>query len=298
MDNIAAGGLRLFVRGVGAHLVGAALGVLTLGLAFAPQSQTATILACLPFLVLYPLALGWATYRMSQKLATHARELERLSQTDGLTGLWNRRHWEDLLAAEFTRCRSEGAKSSLLLFDLDHFKRVNDTEGHAAGDAALRSFALFLRMNLRPDDIIGRYGGEEFGVILPDLGAAEAQAFVELLLIDLRTRAGQADRALRCTASAGLACYRPDMADFVAWISETDRCLYAAKANGRDCVVVSCGIAVQPASLTVEPPVHVSVGHLADGLTLQALTHRGSESDEANTPWTSAAERPAGPTRH
>lgn len=239
MDNIAAGGVRLFARGIVAQLLGAVLGAALLGVVFAPQSRMPTILACLPFLILYPLALGWLTYRMSQKLAKQARELERLSQTDGLTGLWNRRHWEDRLAETFERCRSNGEACCLVLFDLDHFKDVNDTEGHAAGDAALRSFALFLRSSLRPQDIAGRYGGEEFGVIMPGLRLADARRTVERLLFNLRARVGSAGEPLRCTSSAGLAEYSPEMGDITAWLLEADRCLYAAKANGRDCLVTS-----------------------------------------------------------
>ncbi|MFL9906836.1 diguanylate cyclase [Paraburkholderia sp. RL17-337-BIB-A] len=238
-NNIAAGGLPLFVRGIVAHVVGVAVGVLTLGFAFAPQSQMSTILACLPFLFLYPLALGWTTYSTSQKLAAHARELERLSQTDGLTGLWNRRHWEGLLAQQFELCRAEKLQSCLVLFDLDHFKRVNDTRGHAAGDAALRSFAIFLREHLRPEDIIGRYGGEEFGVILPGLSLADAETIVELLLLALRSRASQSEGTLLCTTSAGLSGHRPDMTSFTEWLMEADRCLYDAKSNGRDRLVAS-----------------------------------------------------------
>lgn len=266
MDNIAAGGIRLFLRGLAAHALGAAIGVAVLGIAFAPHTQMATIIACLPLLVLYPLTLGWVSFRMSQKLSNHARELERLSQTDGLTGLLNRRHWEDRLAEQFARCRDNNEPCCLLLLDLDHFKHVNDTEGHAAGDAALRSFALFLRANLRPHDVIGRYGGEEFGVILPGLACVEAQVVVDLLICNLRERAGQAHAhrqanghthgALRCTASAGLAPYWRALDGAGAWLLETDRCLYAAKAKGRDCVVVSTmpgaqtepGASVPPAS--------------------------------------------------
>lgn len=256
MNNIAAGGLRLFVRGAIAHGCGALLGILILGFSLAPQSAMSTLLASLPFLVLYPLALGWLTYRMSQKLSTHARELERLSQTDGLTGLWNRRHWEARLHDQFARCRDTGERCCLVLFDLDHFKQINDTDGHAAGDDALRGFALFLRANLRGHDVIGRYGGEEFGVIVPGLAMAEAQLIVELLLDNLRSRAAADDHPLRCTASAGLAEFRKPMSDFSAWLMEADRCLYAAKAKGRDCLVTSgpepSGV---PPSLFFRPPV-------------------------------------------
>jgi diguanylate cyclase len=237
MDNLAAGGMRLFVRGLAAHIVGALAGGLALGFAFAPQSQMPTILACLPFLIVYPLSLGWATYLISQKLALRSKELERLSQIDGLTGLWNRRYWESLLAREFERCRVTGATSCLLLVDLDYFKLVNDTRGHPAGDAALQHFADLLRENLPPDAQIGRYGGEEFGVMLTGIAQPQARAIVETLLQHIRSLARHNDTRCPCTASAGLAQYDPAMTSHHVWLQVADRCLYVAKTRGRDRLV-------------------------------------------------------------
>jgi diguanylate cyclase len=140
MDNIAAGGVRLFARGIGAHVAGVAVGALVLGITFTPMSTMTTIVASLPLPVIYPIALGWAMYRISQKLAARTREFEHLSRTDGLTRLWNRRHWEGQLAVEFERCRANAYASCLLLIDLDHFKRINDTLGHPAGDVVVMQF--------------------------------------------------------------------------------------------------------------------------------------------------------------
>ncbi|WP_322014258.1 diguanylate cyclase [Paraburkholderia sp. J12] len=238
MDNIAAGGLRLFARGVLAHLVGFVVGLLTLGFAFEPFSSLPTVLACLPFLVVYPLALGWATYRISQQLAEQTRTLERLSRTDGLTGLLNRRSWESVLAAEFALCRERRYASSLLLVDLDHFKRVNDTHGHPAGDAVLQAFAGMLREHFRETDPIGRYGGEEFGVVLPGATLTEARAAAEQLVATVRIQAAQDGAACPCTISVGVAQCGPDMRDHIAWLQKADASLYGAKLGGRDRVVV------------------------------------------------------------
>lgn len=239
MDNIAAGGLRLFGRGVVAHLVGFAVGLLALGFVFEPMSAMPTILACLPFLVIYPIALGWSTYRISQKLAEQTRTLERLSRIDGLTGLLNRRSWEAVLADEFTRCRASGYASSLVLVDLDHFKRVNDTRGHPAGDAVLQAFATLLRENFRENDQIGRYGGEEFGVVLMGATLSEARAIAERLVAKVRERAAEAGAACPCTISAGVAQCEQVMRDHIAWLQAADSSLYGAKVGGRDRVVVA-----------------------------------------------------------
>lgn len=239
MDNIAAGGMRLFARGLVAHCVGAAIGAAALGVVFAPESRMLTVLACIPLVVLYPIALGWTTYRMAQKLAERSRELERLSRTDGLTDVFNRRHWERMLAESFDRCRASGESACLLLFDLDHFKRINDELGHVAGDAVLQGFARFLRQSVREADIVGRYGGEEFGVVLPDTTLAEAGQIVDRLMASVRAQVRDDPVAFPCTASAGLADYRPTMENYHAWLKEADRCLYRAKARGRDRVVVA-----------------------------------------------------------
>jgi diguanylate cyclase len=244
MDNVAAGGLTLFMRGVVAHAVGLAVGVLVLGFAFEPMSQMPTILACLPFMVIYPIALGWSTYRISRKLAEQTRTLERLSRIDGLTGILNRRTWEGVLAAEFERSRASGYASSLLLADLDHFKNLNDTRGHPAGDAALQAFADILREHFRDGGHLGRYGGEEFGVVLPGATLTQARALAERLVATVREQASRGDAVCPCTVSVGVAQCDEGMRDHISWLQKVDASLYAAKVGGRDRVVVAHALPV------------------------------------------------------
>lgn len=244
MDNIAAGGLVLFNWGVLAHIVGLAVGLLVLGFTFEPMSLMPTILACLPFMVIYPIALGWSTYRISRKLAEQTRTLERLSRTDGLTGILNRRTWEGVLADEFERSRASGYASSLLLADLDHFKNLNDTRGHPAGDAALQAFAGILREHFRDGGHIGRYGGEEFGIVLPGATLTQARAVAERLLVTVRERASLDGAACPCTASVGVAQCDEGMRDHISWLQKADASLYAAKVGGRDRVVVAHALPV------------------------------------------------------
>jgi diguanylate cyclase len=252
MDNIAAGGTRLFLRGVLAHLVGLAAGLPVLGFAFEPDTRMPTIVACLPFLIIYPLALGWSTYRISKKLAEQTRTLEGLSRTDGLTGLLNRRHWENLLAQEFERCRTTGYASTLLLIDLDHFKAINDTRGHPAGDAVLQAFAALLREHFRLGDSIGRYGGEEFGVVLPGAPLAEARAVAERFVATVRVKAKDAGTTCPCTVSIGVAQCEDAMRDHTAWLKLADASLYRAKVGGRDRVAAVRGDATPAASAAVD----------------------------------------------
>ncbi|WP_084319902.1 diguanylate cyclase [Herbaspirillum huttiense] len=240
MDNIAAGGLRLFMRGLYASLVAGVLGWWLLGAHFQPQSDLTTILACLPMMMLYPLALGQSTYLMSKKLADRSRQFEIVSQLDGLTLLFNRRYWESLLLGEFERLHRQSSaqhQTFLLLLDLDHFKSINDTWGHLIGDEVLRNFARLLRTMLREQDAIGRYGGEEFGVILRDVSPADALALSQRVIEAARTRNDE-NNLYGCTVSAGLVPFSADMDAHFVWLQRADHAMYCAKESGRDRLVV------------------------------------------------------------
>ncbi|KXU86271.1 diguanylate cyclase AdrA [Paraburkholderia monticola] len=239
MDNMAAGGLTLFAWGLVCHVAGLLVGLAVVGYAFEPMSHMSTILACLPFLIAYPLVLGWSMHRISQQLAQQTRSLEQLSRTDGLTGLLNRRTWENLLAAEFAQCRTAGWTSSLLLIDLDHFKRINDTYGHPTGDAVLKTLAGMLREHFHDSDCIGRYGGEEFGVVLRGTTLSIASGAAERLVAAVRQNAQGDNPSFPCTLSIGVAQFDPAMRHHVEWLQKADANLYAAKLGGRDRVVIA-----------------------------------------------------------
>lgn len=162
-------------------------------------------------------------------------ELARLGRTDGLTGLNNRRAWEELLAAEFKRHRRGGQPGVLALFDIDHFKQINDTFGHLAGDEVIRTVARVLNEVRREYDFAGRYGGEEFGVIIADTDLAGAQVFAERL----RERIADAtvqweNRVVRFTISIGLAALGSRIETPAQWLDFADRALYASKGAGRN----------------------------------------------------------------
>jgi diguanylate cyclase (GGDEF)-like protein len=173
--------------------------------------------------------------RMTTTLKKNVDSLEQLSVTDELTKLCNRRQLGRALAEEVARARRNCRPLSLIMIDIDHFKRYNDTFGHLRGDAVLESFGAFLLANLRATDIPARYGGEEFVVVLPETDIAEALAKAE------RLREGfteSVDDAHEITLSLGVAAWPGDGDSDLELIEAADRALYAAKDRGRDRVVV------------------------------------------------------------
>ena len=163
--------------------------------------------------------------------------LVELATRDGLTGLANRRTFEGALAREAARIARGGEPALLLLLDIDHFKRINDTHGHAAGDAVLKAVARAIADQVRPMDMVARIGGEEFGVILPGCAVPFAHSAAE------RIREGVAQACavtsdgvrLQATVSIGGA-FAGDVlkADPALWCSRADHQLYRAKSEGRD----------------------------------------------------------------
>lgn len=161
--------------------------------------------------------------------------LEMRAQVDGLTGLWNRAHFNERLASELANAERNGSDIALVLCDLDHFKKLNDAYGHPAGDAVLQGFAEVLTSELRVYDIPCRYGGEEFALILPDTERDEARAVAD------RIRAALADRRwpkfpeIRASASFGVTTIGlAGKVDPASFIQAADQALYRAKANGRN----------------------------------------------------------------
>ena len=171
------------------------------------------------------------------------KKLEQVSQTDSLTQLANRGHWEHLLHQEFLRTkRSEGC-CSLLIFDIDHFKKVNDDFGHSAGDEALRHIASLLKTALRETDIAGRYGGEEFVVTLLDTDKQGAIVFAERLRQLIETSpAKYNEHTLHLAISVGIACFDDQFKDHERWIEAADKALYHSKETGRNKVSVYADI--------------------------------------------------------
>ncbi len=156
---------------------------------------------------------------------------EILARVDGLTGVLTRAAFEDVMAREIDRARRYGSSLSIILFDLDNFKEINDTYGHLFGDKVLKRVAEAVKINLRAADVVARWGGEEFVILLPETDGSEARAVAEKLRRSIEAL-GMGTK-VRVTASFGVAELK-DGDDSLRLILKADRALYAAKRNGKN----------------------------------------------------------------
>jgi diguanylate cyclase len=240
MNNVAIGGLRFLWLATVVQLLGMGVGWLIFLPLFIPETSQLQLYACLPLMCFYPMVLGLICFRQAHTLGQQKRELLALSRTDSLTGLLNHGAWKDQLEVEFQRCQRQQQGGAIALIDIDHFKSINDTYGHVAGDMVLRQLSKMLKQNLRVTDVAGRYGGDEFCVILPNLPLGSAAAAMEALRDRFATLGYEQNPALTVSLSIGLAAFNPAHADATLWLSDADQALYEAKTGGRN-RVICCG---------------------------------------------------------
>jgi diguanylate cyclase len=170
-----------------------------------------------------------------QALQSANLELDRLGRIDGLTGLLNRRAWENSMLSEFRRFPRSGQKSSLVMFDIDHFKKVNDTYGHQAGDEVIRIVSALLQENKREVDIAGRYGGEEFCIVLIGSDNQGGMLFAERLREAVEaTEVIYEDLLIKFTISLGISEINDSLKSHTEWLEQADKALYQSKEGGRN----------------------------------------------------------------
>ncbi|UXI69058.1 diguanylate cyclase [Tahibacter amnicola] len=234
VDKIAVGGPRLWRQAVISQALATLVTSAALGFPFAPATSMEVVLACLPFMVSYPTAIGLAAYTLAHTVRRQNRLLDELNRIDSLTGLPNRKHWNEAVAVELRRHHRNGRPAALLMLDVDHFKLINDEYGHAAGDTVLRCVADVLRRCVRDIDTPGRFGGDEFGVVLAETTATQAAEIAERIrsLVATETRLGNGLPG--ATVSVGVATASPVIGDLRMWMEAADAALYAAKHAGRN----------------------------------------------------------------
>ncbi len=170
-----------------------------------------------------------------QALQTANKELDRIGRIDGLTGLLNRRAWENAMLTEFKRYPRSGQKSALVMFDIDHFKKVNDTYGHQAGDEVIRIVSAQLLETKREIDIAGRYGGEEFCIVLLGSELEGGRIFAERLRKAVETTVvTYEDQEIKFTISLGVSEISEKLSTHSEWLEQADKALYESKEGGRN----------------------------------------------------------------
>lgn len=183
--------------------------------------------------------LAKAFNAMAEQLEKDQAMLEEMATHDGLTGLYNHREFQRLLQAELERSQRYKHPLSLLMLDIDHFKRVNDTYGHQSGDMVLRTLADQLRNGIRKVDYAARYGGEEFAIVLPEMIASDALLVAERLRQSIAAQPVTIEQGqiITITISIGVATFPDDADSKDKLIAAADKALYAAKAAGRNRVL-------------------------------------------------------------
>jgi len=218
--------------------------------------QTVTFLLCLLMSIAWTFGFVMLnSERLEVDLKKAQVELQRLATTDYLTGIANNRSFFETGERELQRTRRYGHPLAVLMLDLDRFKRVNDTYGHAVGDRVLVSVAATCRYILRDIDIFGRLGGEEFGILLPETDLAGGKATAERLRLAVADAAIDVDASkLRTTISIGVSALAPDDDRIEATLKRADDAMYEAKRKGRNRVVTA------PSPSSIRSPLAESPG--------------------------------------
>jgi len=166
-------------------------------------------------------------------------KLETISRTDGLTGLLNRKAWETNLIQEYDRLQRYNDEATIIIFDIDHFKRVNDGHGHPAGDEVIRQTAKLATGCQRKTDLIARYGGEEYVIFLPHTSIENARILAERIRQTIESTAAFYEGIeINYTVSMGVAGFDKNFSTHTAWIDAADQALYQSKEGGRNCTSV------------------------------------------------------------
>jgi diguanylate cyclase len=234
VDKVGSRNNSLLARSTALLVAGCALTSAALGFPVQVETPMSVMVACVPFLVIYPLTVSGVMIGLARRVTEQNRLLEELGRTDGLTGLANRRQGFVVAKAELARHARSGRPAVLVIADIDRFKDINDRYGHPVGDDVLYGVAAALRECTRAIDTAARYGGDEFLIVMPETDLAGVEEVARRIRKRLAARSFVGAPDLRCTVSLGAAEADREMRNVDAWVHDADSALYRAKAGGRD----------------------------------------------------------------
>ena len=239
VDKITTGIRGLWARSLpgmaGAAVAGAAFN----GFQWAPETSMPVILACLPVMVLHTLSVSLVSYRLIRRVSRQNQLLDELRRIDALTGLYDRGHWQEQAEATLRRHHATDEPACLVMLDIDHFKQINDQHGHTVGDEVLRALARIVLSNVRATDCAGRYGGDEFAIVLRGMHLDGATAVAHRIREQVQALQLHDMPGLPFTTSMGVATAAHRHSSLRAWTNAADAELYQAKAAGRNRVSAS-----------------------------------------------------------
>jgi diguanylate cyclase len=234
IDKVSVGGPSFLLRNLALLVAGCVLTSAALGVPIDIATPMSVIVACIPFLIAYPLAISSLTYSLTRRLARQNRRLDELGRIDALTGLYNRRQGLAMAETELARHRRTRRPAVLVVLDVDHYKDINDRYGHPIGDEVLRAVAETMRGCCRAVDVVARYGGDEFLLVFPETEMRGAEVVAKRIRRRLEALKFKSAPDLGCTVSLGAAEVSDETTSVDAWIRNADAALYRAKAAGRD----------------------------------------------------------------
>lgn len=232
MDKLAVGDAKFLARSTVALAAACVLAAAATGFHVRLETSMLEIYGSLPLLVVYPLVVGLLTYRMARQIRYQSQQLEAMNRTDGLSQMLTRQAWEKAVAEEFELCRRAGLAASIAIVDIDDLQGINESHGYPTGDEVIRSVAVTLRNSLRSQDVAGRYGGEEFAVLIPGADVNRAAEIVETARKTVSSSVLEKSARLRGSVSVGVAQLDARDAGYRDWIAHADQALHAAKSQG------------------------------------------------------------------
>ena len=230
LSNITVGGPRLVAWGLTGHAMGIALGLAVWGWTFTPESSLHAQLGAAALFVGYPLLMGQTLFRLAMHLKCKQRELRYLSEHDALSGVYNRRHFDMALRQLVHQVKRTPRPITLVVCDVDDFKRINDILGHAAGDAVIRALGSALMSAARQGDVVARLGGDEFATVLMDANAQHAQGYVQRVQTLVQSNLNPTHPTVAVSLSVGIAALKTDFETHERWMEQADMALYRHKA--------------------------------------------------------------------